>query len=70
MRRRFQCDPRWITVRFRGECVRCRHAIRTGERAFYYPEGRSLYCKTEECGGAASREFSARAFDEDNNTLM
>lgn len=68
--RRYKCDPRWINVRFKGECVRCRRAIRTGERAFYYPEDRSLYCAAEQCGGAASREFSARAFDEDNNTSM
>jgi len=68
--RRYKCDPRWINVRFKGECARCRRAIRTGEYAFYYPEDRSLYCAAEECGGAASREFSARAFDEDNNTSM
>ncbi len=39
-------------------------------RGFYYPEDRSLYCEGEECGKAASREFSARAFDEENNTSI
>jgi hypothetical protein len=68
--RRYKCDPRWINVRFEGECVHCKLQIRRGERAFYYPEDHSLYCEAEECGKAASREFSARAFDEENNTSM
>ena len=38
--------------------------------AFCYPEDRSLYCDAEECGRAASRDFSARVFDEENNTSL
>jgi hypothetical protein len=68
--RRYKCDPRWINVRFEGKCVRCKRPIHTGERAFHYPEDRSLYCEGEECGKAASREFSAQVFDEENNTSM
>lgn len=68
--RRYKCDPRWIAVRFDGKCVRCKRQIHLGERAFYYPNDRSLYCEAEGCGKAASREFSAQAFDEDNNTSM
>jgi hypothetical protein len=68
--RRYKCDPRWINVSFKGECIRCKRLIRPGERAFHYPEDRSLYCAAEECGGAASREFSARAFDEEHNASM
>jgi hypothetical protein len=69
--RRYKCDPRWITVRFEGStCAGCKRPIHTGERAFYYPEDRSLYCEGEECGKAAGQEFSARAFDEENNTSM
>jgi hypothetical protein len=69
--RRYKCDPRWITIRFKGNaCVCCKRLIHPGKRAFYYPEDRSLYCDGEGCGKAASREFSARAFDEDNNTSM
>jgi hypothetical protein len=44
----YKCDPRWITVRFEGKCVRYKRAIRTGERAFYYPEDRALHCEAEE----------------------
>ncbi len=55
--RRCKCDPRWITVRFEGNCVRCKRPIHPGKRAFYYPEDRSLYCEADDCGKAASREF-------------
>jgi hypothetical protein len=67
---RYKCDPRWINVKFDGECARCERPVRCGERAFYYPEDRSLYCGGEECGKAASREFDARAFDEENDRYM
>jgi len=68
--RRYKCDPRWITVKFKGNtCVRCKRSIHPGEPAFYYPEDRSLYCEAEDCGKAASREFSARAFEEDNTSM-
>ncbi len=65
---RYKCDPRWITVRFDGTCVRCKRSIHPGEPAFYYPRERSLYCEGEECGKAASRDFSALVSDEENNT--
>ena len=69
--RHYKCDPRWITVRFKGSTyARCKRPIHPGERAFFYPEVRSLYCDGDECGQSASREFLARAFDEENNTSM
>ena len=69
--RRYKCDPRCITVKFKGDtCVRCKRSIHPGERAFNYPEDRSLHCEAEDRGKAASREFSARAFDEEDNTSM
>ncbi len=68
--RRYKCDPRWINVRFEGKCVRCKRPIHRRKRTFYYPEDRSFYCDAEECGKAASREFSARTFNEENNTSM
>lgn len=69
--RRYKCDPRWITVRFKGNaCAGCNRPIHPGERAFYYPEDRSLYCEAEDCGKTASREFAARAFDDEQNTSM
>jgi hypothetical protein len=68
--RRCKSDPRWITVRFEGYCVRFKRPIRPGKRAFCYPEDRSLYCEAEDCRKAASPEFSARAFDEEHNASM
>jgi hypothetical protein len=67
---KYKSDPRWINVKFEGGCVRCKWPIRRGERAFYYPEGRSLYCDRENCGQAASREFTACLSDEENNSSM
>jgi hypothetical protein len=68
---KYRFDPRWITVRFKGSaCPGCKRPIQPGERAFYYPQDRSLYCDGDDCGEAASREFAARAFDEDHNTSM
>ena len=68
---RYKSDPRWITVKFKGDrCARFGRLINPGERGFYYPEDRSLYCESEACGKAASREFGARACDEENNRCM
>jgi hypothetical protein len=62
---KYKSDPRWINVKFDGSCARCKSVIRHGERAFYYPQDRSLYCERENCGQAASRDFSAHVFDEE-----
>jgi hypothetical protein len=67
----YKCDPHWMTVRFKGSaCARWKRSIQTGERAFYYPQDSSLHCDRDDCGEAASREFAARAFEEDHNTSM
>ena len=68
---RYKCDPRWITFKFKGSaCLRCKRPIHPGERAFYYPEERSLCCDGERYGKAASRGFAALASDEDNNRCL
>jgi hypothetical protein len=45
MRRRFRCDPKWITVRYTARCAEpnCQTEISSGERAFYYPSEKALY---------------------------
>jgi hypothetical protein len=45
MRRRFKCDPKWITVRCPVRCAEpnCQTEINSGERAFYYPSDKALY---------------------------
>ncbi len=39
MRRRFKCDPKWITVRFPAQCAEpnCQTEINSGERASNTP---------------------------------
>jgi hypothetical protein len=66
----YKCDPHWITVKFESSCLRCKRSIHPGEPAFYYPRERSFYCEAEGCGREASRDISARVFDEENNTSM
>jgi len=67
MRRRFKCDPKWITVRYPARCAEpnCQTQIKQGERAFYYPADRAVYGSS--CGHAekAEREFAAHRIDED-----
>ena len=43
MRRRFKCDPKWITVRYPAKCAEpnCQTGINSGERAFYYPSDKA-----------------------------
>jgi hypothetical protein len=45
MRRRFKRDPKWITVRYSTRCAEpnCQTEIKSGERAFYYPNEKALY---------------------------
>ena len=67
---KYKSDPRWISAKFDGSCARCKRVIRRGERAFYYPQDRSLYCEQESCGQAANRDFSGRVFDEEHGGSM
>ena len=45
MRRRFEADPKWITVRHPARCAEpnCQTQVNPGERGFYYPGDKSLY---------------------------
>ena len=67
MRRRFKCDPKWITARYPAKCAKsgCAAPITPGERAFYYPEDRSLYGVRCGHGEEAARDFAAHRIDED-----
>ncbi len=61
-RRAYPRDPYWTIARFDSECSGCGEAIRTGERIFYYPQGKAVY--SGGCAKRASREFEAARFDE------
>ncbi len=66
MRRRFKCDPKWITVKYPAKCAKsgCATAITANERAFYYPEDRSLYGDRCGHGDEADHDFNAHRIDE------
>ncbi|HEX6749892.1 MAG TPA: hypothetical protein VF092_21545 [Longimicrobium sp.] len=57
-------DPYWLTARRDGTCSGCNGKVRRGDQIFYYPSSRSVYCAADGCGGRASRDFDACAFDE------
>ena len=60
----YKQDPYWITTRYPGHCASCQGTIPAGCQAFYYPKGKHIYCKRDECGGRASAEFEAMKHDE------
>lgn len=58
-------DPHWIDHCYRdAACARCHASITRGSRIFYYPNGATVYCAADACGGQASRDFNAAAADE------
>jgi hypothetical protein len=65
--RRYTGDPYWITARYAGACARCHQPIRAGERAFYYPKGKVLYCQASACGEQCAAEFQSAAQDEETD---
>jgi hypothetical protein len=48
-------DPHWITVRYPGKCTKCGDAIERGQRAFYYPNGKTMY--GESCGTILVKKY-------------
>jgi hypothetical protein len=61
--RRYAGDPYWTAARYASACTQCKRIVRRGERIFYYPKGRSVYC--EQCGEGAAADFRAAAADEE-----
>jgi hypothetical protein len=59
--KRYAGDPRWITARFDSQGA-CGHAIKRGDRIFFYPNGKKALCQN--CGEPAHAEFVAAAQDE------
>jgi len=57
-------DPYFTTAKFTSTCTRCKEQISRGERIFYFPRTKDVYCAGDGCGGAESRSFEAAAQDE------
>lgn len=60
---RYKGDPTRLIARFAGVCTDCRATIKRGQAAYYWPNGKYLYC--EKCGEPRFREFLSMAADED-----
>jgi hypothetical protein len=61
----YKGDPHWTTAKFPGRCTRCGKKINRGDRIFYYPRGKVVYCDAPGCGGSAERDFLTMAEAED-----
>ncbi len=61
MRRRFNCDPKWITVRYTAKYAEpnCHTKIDSPERAFCYPSDKALYGTRCGRGEKAEGDFHA-----------
>ena len=62
--KRYAHDPRWITARYPATCQQCGKPIKQGDRAFYFPNGKALFCDGPNCGQQESANFDAYTFDE------
>lgn len=58
---RYAGDPYWTRARF-GTCCKCGKNVK-GQRIFYYPKGKHVYCS--ECGQEESSRFNEAAWDEE-----
>ena len=56
--------PYWLTTKYGGVCSRCKEGIKKGEKALYYPAGKTLLCNGDSCGQQEQRNADANAFDE------
>lgn len=50
-------DPRWITAKFSSNCSHCGKKINRGDRIFYYPRTKSVFCEGPSCGKHCERDF-------------
>jgi hypothetical protein len=62
-RRRTNWDPYWTQARFQSACDGCSITITKGEKIYYYPRDKKVYC--EDCGEDCYRDFMSHKCDED-----
>lgn len=61
--KKYKGDPKKITVRFNSSCCNCNANIKKGDTAYYWPNGKLIYCLV--CGEPEFRQFVSMAADED-----
>lgn len=62
-KRNYPRDPYWTKARFVSHCRKCEIEIKKGNKIFYYPNTKSVYCET--CGQSASADFACCLQDEE-----
>lgn len=60
---RYRSDPERLVARFAGICAACGKTVKRHDNAYYWPNGKKLYC--EKCGEPRYQEFLSMAADED-----
>jgi hypothetical protein len=56
--------PFWLTVKYAGECSRCKAKLNKGDTALYFSSTRTMLCNGEDCGKQHDRDMAAAEFDE------
>lgn len=69
MRNYYSQDPKWINAKFNSRCHRCQCEIKKGDKLFYYPRCKTVYCDKDDCGKKESASFEASAQDEYNYSM-
>lgn len=59
-------DPKKMTSKFASKCKRCLKKIKKGDEIYYFPIGKSVYCKT--CGKEDFDKFQ-NSIELEENTL-
>lgn len=54
-------DPKWISDTKTYRCCGCNRLIEPGERMYYFPYAKTVYCAGDSCGLAKERHVNATA---------
>lgn len=53
-----RCDPpKWISAKRPERCENCRRTVAIGERFYFFPYARTVYCDGPDCGQAKERTY-------------
>lgn len=60
----YKNDPKWISAKFTSRCSKCKEPIFKGQRIFWYPKCKSVFCDSATCGQKEASSFNDAAQDE------